>query len=222
MTTRIVRLNGDPILRKKCKPVRKMDQRTSTLIEDMFNTMYEAKGVGLSAPQVGVLKRICVIDCGLEESQPFVLINPEIIYKEGEQTADEGCLSVPGYKGTVTRAQKVKVQFFDLDMKRQEIEAEGLLSRCIQHETDHLDGILYVDKVAGEIKEVDESNEGDDTGLQKVNEEDKAQDSLAKEEGRDPTGLANKKDKATGNIGSEKEKASGNLADKKGKTVAET
>lgn len=158
MTIRTVRVEGDPILRKKCKKVREMTQRTASLIEDMFNTMHEAKGVGLAAPQVGVLRRICVIDCGLKESQPYVLINPEIIFSEGEQTGEEGCLSVPGYKGTVTRAQKVKVKFQNENMQETILEADGLLARCIQHETDHLDGILYIDKVEGKLREADDDS----------------------------------------------------------------
>lgn len=159
MATRVVRLNGDPILRKKSKPIKKMDERTITLIEDMFNTMHEKGGVGLAAPQVGVLKRICVVDCGIEKSEPYAFLNPQIIKKEGEQNGEEGCLSVPGYKGTVTRAQKILVRFLNINLEEMELEAEGLLSRCIQHEMDHLDGILYIDKVEGELKEVDASNE---------------------------------------------------------------
>lgn len=147
---------GDPILRKKCKKVTGMDGRIIQLIEDMFNTMHEAGGVGLAAPQVGVLKRICVVDCGMDNPDPHLLINPDIVYAEGEQKADEGCLSVPGYKGTVTRAEKIKVKFLDQNMQEEELEAEGLLARCIQHETDHLEGILYVDKVEGELKEANE------------------------------------------------------------------
>lgn len=164
MATRIVRLEGDPILRKKCKIVKQITSRTNTLIEDMFNTMYEARGIGLAAPQVGILKRICVIDCGLDKPDPHILINPEILYTEGEQTGDEGCLSLPGYKGTVKRAQKVKVKFNTLDMGETTLLAEGLLARCIQHETDHLDGILYIDKVEGELRKVDESENTEDKG----------------------------------------------------------
>lgn len=161
MAIRIVRVEGDPILRKKCKKVKEMTKRTAYLIEDMFDTMHEAKGVGLAAPQVGILKRICVIDCGLKEPQPYVLINPEIISSEGEQTGEEGCLSVPGYRGTVIRAQKIKVKYQDENMRDTLLEADGLLARCIQHETDHLEGILYIDKVEGELKAADEDS-GDD------------------------------------------------------------
>ena len=119
----------------------------------MFDTMYEANGVGLAAPQVGILKRIFVIDCGDEEgnSVPYVFINPEIIDRDGSQTDYEGCLSVPGKSGKVTRANCVKVKAFDENMEEFELEAEGLLARCILHENDHLDGIVYVDKVEGRL-----------------------------------------------------------------------
>ena len=115
--------------------------------------MYEANGVGLAAPQVGILKRIFVIDCGDEEgnSVPYVFINPEIIDRDGSQTDYEGCLSVPGKSGKVTRANYVKVKAFDENMEEFELEAEGLLARCILHENDHLDGIIYVDKVEGRL-----------------------------------------------------------------------
>ncbi len=140
-----IRVDGDEVLRKKCKPVTKMTDRLLDLIEDMFDTMYDANGVGLAAPQVGVLRRIVVIDCGMEEPDPIVLINPEIIEKSGEQTGDEGCLSLPGLTAEVTRPDHVICRAFDEEMNEFEIEAEGLLARAICHETDHLDGILYKD-----------------------------------------------------------------------------
>ena len=145
MALRNIRVLGDPVLEKTCRPVEKMNLRLKTLVADMFETMYEAGGVGLAAPQVGILRRIVVIDCGLEEPQPIVLVNPEILEKEGEQTGDEGCLSYPGKCGTVTRPEKVKVKAFDINMEPFELEAEGLLARAVCHECDHLDGQLFID-----------------------------------------------------------------------------
>lgn len=157
MALREVRKEGDEILRKQCKPVREMTPRLRQLIDDMFDTMYEENGVGLAAPQVGILKQIVVIDTGLEEPDPLVLINPEIVETEGEDIGYEGCLSVPGYQGKVSRAAKVRVHAFDADMQEFELEAEDLLARCIQHETDHLHGILYIDKVIGELEKPEEA-----------------------------------------------------------------
>lgn len=156
MAIREVRVMGDEILGKVCKPVKKMDDRTMQLIEDMFETMYETNGVGIAAPQVGVLKRIVCMDVG--DGNQYVMINPEILELSGEQTGMEGCLSVPGKRGQVTRANYAKVKALDENMEEIIIEGEELLARCIQHECDHLDGILYVSKVEGELvdKEVDE------------------------------------------------------------------
>ena len=126
-------------------------QKIVTLIDDMLETMYEANGVGLAAPQVGILKRIVVIDVG---EGPIVMINPEIIESDGEQTGDEGCLSVPGKAGQVTRPNYVKARFMGEDMNEYEIEGEELLARCICHELDHLDGHLYVEKVEGALHDV--------------------------------------------------------------------
>ena len=151
MAVRQIRVIGDEILNKKCKPVKEMTDRTKELIEDMFETMYEANGVGLAAPQVGILKRIVVIDVG---EGPIVMINPEIIESDGEQTGDEGCLSVPGKAGQVTRPNYVKARFMGEDMNEYEIEGEELLARCICHELDHLDGHLYVEKVEGALHDV--------------------------------------------------------------------
>ncbi len=153
MAIRNIRELGDTSLRKVCKPVKEVNHRTKVLIDDMFDTMYEANGVGLAAPQVGILKRIFVIDCGDEEgnSVPYVFINPEIVEKDGEQTDYEGCLSVPGKSGMVSRAMTVKVRAMNEQMEPFELEAEGLLARCIQHENDHLDGVVYVDKVEGRL-----------------------------------------------------------------------
>lgn len=150
MAIRKIREIGDDILRKKSKPVKENSQKIQDLIEDMLDTMYEANGVGLAAPQVGILKRIVVMDVG---DGPIVMINPEILEVSGEQTGDEGCLSVPGKSGVVTRPDYVKAKALDADFNEYIIEGEELLARCICHETDHLDGILYVDKVDGNLRE---------------------------------------------------------------------
>ena len=151
MAIREVRIMGDDILEKQCKPVTKMTMRTKILIEDMLDTMYDAMGVGLAAPQVGILKRIVVIDVG---EGPIVLINPEILETSGEQTGDEGCLSVPGMAGQVTRPNYVKVKALDEDMNEVEYEGEGLLARAFCHELDHLDGHMYTELVEGELHHV--------------------------------------------------------------------
>ena len=148
MALRTIRTEGDPVLNKICRPVEKMDRRTKDLVSDMLETMYDACGVGLAAPQVGVLKRIVVIDVG---DGPFVLINPQITKTEGSQTGDEGCLSVPGKAGTVTRPNEVTVRFTGEDGNTYDLEGTELLARAICHECDHLDGKLYVDLVEGEL-----------------------------------------------------------------------
>lgn len=161
MGIRNVRELGDSCLRKVCKEVKDVNLRTKILIGDMFDTMYETNGVGLAAPQVGILKRIFVVDCGDEEgnSVPYVFINPEILEEEGVQTDYEGCLSVPGKSGVVSRAQKVKVRAFNEKMEEFELEAEGLLARCILHENDHLNGVVYVDRVEGRLYDNSELEE---------------------------------------------------------------
>ncbi len=151
MAIREIRTMGEEVLQKVCKPVKDITPRTITLIEDMLDTMYEANGVGLAAPQVGVLRRIVVIDVG---EGPIVLINPEIIETSGEQTGDEGCLSVPGKVGQVTRPNYVKVKAQDINMEEVIYEGEELLARAFCHEIDHLDGHLYVEKVEGELYDV--------------------------------------------------------------------
>lgn len=148
MALRTIRVEGDEVLTKVSRPVDKMTPRIHDLITDMLDTMYDAMGVGLAAPQVGILKRIVVIDIG---EGPIVLINPEIIEKSGEQTGDEGCLSVPGMAGQVTRPNYVKVKAQDEDMNEVEYEGEGLLARAFCHELDHLDGHMYTEKVEGEL-----------------------------------------------------------------------
>lgn len=151
MAIREVREIGDEILTKQCKDVTKMTLRTRVLIEDMLDTMYERFGVGLAAPQVGVLKKIVVIDVG---EGPIVLINPEIIETSGEQTGEEGCLSVPGKWGIVTRPDHVKVRALNEEMEEFEMEGEGLLARAFCHEIDHLSGNLYVDLVEDGLHDV--------------------------------------------------------------------
>lgn len=160
MALRNIRTMGDSILEKKCKEVPEMTQRISDLIDDMLETMYNAQGVGLAAPQVGVLKRICVIDVSEEGDSPICLINPVIeSYSEETQTGWEGCLSVPGKSGTVTRAMKVKVRYQNRNMQRMIIEGEGLLARALQHEIDHLDGNLYVGLAEGGLVDNSEIEE---------------------------------------------------------------
>ena len=140
MALRTIRVQGDSVLTKKSRTVDKMTPRIGELITDMLDTMYDAMGVGLAAPQVGILKRIVVIDVG---EGPIVLINPEILETSGEQTGDEGCLSVPGMAGQVTRPNYVKVKALDVNMNEQIYEGEGLLARAFCHEIDHLDGKMY-------------------------------------------------------------------------------
>lgn len=150
---------GDEILTKVCKPVKEMNDRTRELVHDMLDTMYDADGVGLAAPQVGVLKRIAVIDVTEDRNEPIVLINPKVVYTEGEQRDREGCLSVPDKVGVVTRPDIVHVDAFDIDMKPIHLEGEGLLARAFAHEIDHLDGHLYTEKVEGRLYDVEELQE---------------------------------------------------------------
>ena len=151
MALRTIRVQGDSVLTKKSRTVDKMTPRIGELITDMLDTMYDAMGVGLAAPQVGILTRIVVIDVG---EGPIVLINPEILETSGEQTGDEGCLSVPGMAGQVTRPNYVKVKALDVNMNEQIYEGEGLLARAFCHEIDHLDGKMYTELVEGELHKV--------------------------------------------------------------------
>ena len=151
MALRTIRVQGDSVLTKKSRTVDKMTPRIGELITDMLDTLYDAMGVGLAAPQVGILKRIVVIDVG---EGPIVLINPEILETSGEQTGDEGCLSVPGMAGQVTRPNYVKVKALDVNMEEQIYEGEGLLARAFCHEIDHLDGKMYTELVEGELHKV--------------------------------------------------------------------
>ena len=154
MAIRNIRIMGDRVLNKKSRPVEVMTPKLRVLIQDMFDTMYEATGVGLAAPQVGILKRIVVIDVEEEGGEPYVFVNPEILETSGSQTGDEACLSVPGKAGTVTRPDHVKVKAFDENMEPFVLEADDLLARAICHECEHLDGILYVEHVEGELRDV--------------------------------------------------------------------
>lgn len=157
MAIRNIREAGEEVLTKVCKEVKEMTPRTEQLIEDMIETMYEANGVGLAAPQVGILKRIVVIDTTGEDL--YVLINPRILETSGEQTGYEGCLSVPGKTGIVTRPNYVKVRALDENMEPFELEGTELLARAICHELDHLDGHLYVEKVEGDLLDTEEAEE---------------------------------------------------------------
>lgn len=135
----------DPRLRNKAKPVEKVDDAIRQLVDDMFETMYQAPGIGLAATQANVPKRVLVIDISEEKNAPLCLVNPEIVAREGEEQSEEGCLSVPGIYDTVTRSERIKVNALDRDGQSIELEADGLLAVCIQHEIDHLDGKLFVD-----------------------------------------------------------------------------
>ncbi|MCI9021892.1 MAG: peptide deformylase [Eubacterium sp.] len=148
MAIRQIRIAGDPILNKVCKEVKEVTPMIKTLIDDMLDTMYEANGVGLAAPQVGVLRRIAVVDIG---DGPIVLINPQIIAEEGEQTGDEACLSLPGKAGEVKRPNHVVVRALDENMTEYEMEADELLARAFCHEIEHLDGHMYMERVIGDI-----------------------------------------------------------------------
>ena len=149
MALRKLRFEGDPVLNKVSKEVKEITPRVKDLIDDLLETMYHENGVGLAAPQVGVLKRVCVIDVG---EGPFVFVNPEILESSGSQTDEEGCLSVPGKCGLVTRPNYVKTRAFDENMNEFIVEGTGLFARAMCHEFDHLDGHLYTEKVEGDIR----------------------------------------------------------------------
>lgn len=153
MAIRSIRTIGDAILEKKTKAVKEMTGRLKELISDMFDTMYDANGVGLAAPQVGILKQIFVVDIG--DGKQYVAINPEItVIGEEVQTGEEGCLSVPGKEGVVTRPMHIQVKALDQNMKEYTLDASGFLARAFSHENDHLQGILYTEKVEGELEDV--------------------------------------------------------------------
>ena len=159
MAIRKIRKIGDSILTKQTKEISEMTPRLETLIDDMLETMYDADGVGLAAPQVGVLKQLVVIDVSEGADQPIVLINPEIIETSGEQTGDEGCLSVPGKAGKVTRPNYVKVKALDRNMQPVELEGTELLARAMCHEIDHLEGRMYVELAEGPLFDAENEEE---------------------------------------------------------------
>lgn len=154
MAMRQMRYDGDPVLRKISRPIDQVSDRIRVLAKDLIETMRAEQGVGLAAPQIGVLRRIFVVE--IDEIGLYVMINPEILEENGEQTDYEGCLSVPGKSGKVCRPNYVKVRYTDLDGQEQVLEAEGFFARAICHENDHLNGILYIDKVEDELLEVQE------------------------------------------------------------------
>lgn len=156
MALRQIRMAGDPVLEKTCREIKEVTPKIRELIDDMFETMYEANGVGLAGPQVGILKRIVTIDTG---EGPLVMINPRIIESSGSQTGEEGCLSLPGKSGVVTRPDYVKARAFDEEMQEYEIEGRDLLARAICHELDHLDGHMYTELVEGELHDVQYTEE---------------------------------------------------------------
>lgn len=161
MALRTIRIMGDELLYQTSREIKQVTPRIHTLIQDMLDTMYDAQGVGLAAPQVGVLKRVVVIDVSADGTQPIILINPEIVETSGEQTGYEGCLSVPGKSGLVTRANHCKVKALNEDMEEYIVEGEGLLARALQHEVAHLEGQLYVSLVEGDLVDNSQLQEED-------------------------------------------------------------
>lgn len=164
MALREVRIKGDAVLEKETKPIKEMTDNIRILIGDMIDTMRDKDGVGLAAPQVGVMRSVCVIDVGEENgmTEPLVLINPEVIATEGEQTGAEGCLSLPGYVGDVTRPMVATVRALNMDMEEFEVTGEGLLARALCHEIDHLHGHMYTEFVEGPLRSVSDSEEEED------------------------------------------------------------
>lgn len=163
MALRQIRIQGDPVLEKVCKEVKEITPRVKELVDDMLDTMYESNGVGLAANQVGILKRIVVIDVSDgEEPDPIILINPQLMESMGAQTGNEGCLSLPGKTGVVTRPSYVKITYQDLDMQQHELEGEELLARAICHELEHLDGHMYTERVEGPLKDVEAPQEDEE------------------------------------------------------------
>jgi len=159
MAIRNIRKMGDSVLTKTSKEIKEVDKKLLILIEDLLDTMYNASGVGLAAPQVGILKRLVVIDISAEGDEPMVLINPVILETAGEQIGDEACLSVPGKIGTVNRPDYAKAKAYNEKMEEIIIEGTGLLARALCHEIDHLDGVLYVDRIVGELRNTIDTEE---------------------------------------------------------------
>jgi peptide deformylase len=148
VAVRVLRYLGDPVLRERCAEIEEIDDELQALIDDLMDTMYEADGIGLAAPQVGISRRVFVYDVREPEVEPGVLINPRIVESAGSVRESEGCLSIPGLTEIVERHERVVVEGLDRDGEAVRIEAEGLLSRCLQHERDHLDGVLFLDRVS--------------------------------------------------------------------------
>ncbi|MDW7662133.1 MAG: peptide deformylase [Bacillota bacterium] len=155
MAIRIIRIDDDPILRKKSKPVTVFDEKLKVLVDDMVETMHHADGVGLAAPQIGILKQVIVLDL-YDDEGPMALINPKIVDKKGKQIEEEGCLSLPGRHGMVERPYEVTVQYQDVTGDSYELTGEELLSRVLCHEIDHLNGILYIDKQLEDTEKIAE------------------------------------------------------------------
>lgn len=162
MAIRQIRLDGDPLLRKKSREVKKITPGIKTLVEDMIETMDEAQGIGIAAPQVGVLRKVIIVDTE-EEGEPLAMINPVILESEGECIGVEGCLSVPNFNATVKRPVKLTVEYMDVDGETVRLEAEGLQARCICHEVDHLEGILFKDIYEKEVN-LEDLEEGEYEG----------------------------------------------------------
>lgn len=156
MALRNIVLEGDPILRKRCRPVDQVNDRIRMVLDDMVETMREYHGVGLAAPQVGLMRRMFVAEP--EEGRVYCFVNPELVEVQGSQSGDEGCLSVPGYQGTVERPEKIRIRGLDREGNQQEYEFEGFDAVVMTHELDHLEGILYTDKSTN-IYEVTEDGE---------------------------------------------------------------
>jgi peptide deformylase len=148
VAVRPIRYFGDPVLRERCREIEEIDDELQALIDDLMDTMYAADGIGLAAPQVGVTRRVFVYDVREPEVEPGVLVNPRIVESEGAVRESEGCLSIPGLTEIVERSARVLVEGLDRDGEPVRLEAEGLLSRCLQHERDHLDGVLFLDRVS--------------------------------------------------------------------------
>lgn len=155
MAIRLIRIDEDPILRKKSKPVTVFDEKLKVLVDDMVETMHHADGVGLAAPQIGILKQVIVLDL-YDDEGPMALINPRIVDKKGKQIEEEGCLSLPGRHGMVERPYEVTVQYEDVTGESYELTGEELLSRVLCHEIDHLNGILYIDKQIEDTEKIAE------------------------------------------------------------------
>lgn len=162
MALREVRLQGDPILSKECKPLKELKERDQILIDDMIETMRANEGVGLAAPQVGVLKQIAVVDVSEDHNDPIVFVNPVITEKDGEQTGAEGCLSVPGLYGDVTRPYHIVVEALDRNMEPFTMEGDELFARAVCHEVDHLHGHMYTELAEGPLYELNDDDNGEE------------------------------------------------------------